>query len=301
MRRRAMHCNSRGRPWVWAVFSTVLVGVTACKRSAPPPVPPVEAPAPSAQSKAPPRCTESHPGKSFTVGERSSGAPDSGPDDDDDGADQPALPFAVELGRALSFGDGFAVSALSTQAGATRAFVALVGQDGGSGKLAELGKLHADPDPPELAAYERDLVALVHDTDAGGELLRLAAIRPGSGAPDVVLGAEIAESRDESRAADVELGAERGVAIWDEWSGSVRHGVIYTSSFARTDVSNVTKKRVVSSADEDAEAPRLVRRPGGFWAAWLSRPLPTTLFQSSDIDIVAPVYGSWTRPASAAA
>lgn len=272
MRRRAMHCNSCRTSRLLVPVLAALVAAAACKRR--PPEPAASA-TPSAGSPAvapAPRCTEPHPGKSYTLGERAKSVPDAGPDEDgDDGLDQPALPFAVEVGRAVPFAQSFAVSALSTRSGKTTAVVALLDAEVGGGKLVELGRLHGDPDPPELAVFEGDLVALVHDTDAGGELLKLAAIRPGAGKAEVVLGAEIAESRDESRVAGLELGPERGVAIWDEWSAADKLGVIVTSSFARKDVSNITKKRIVSLRGEDAEAPRIVRRPGGFWAAWISR------------------------------
>lgn len=271
MRRRAMLCNSR-RTWgSLLALCAALGGFSACKRRAPEPAPSAQPSASAAPVALAPRCAEPFPGKSFTLGDRPSEAPDGGADEDDDGADQPALPFAVEVGRAVAFGDGFAVSALSTKAGKTTALVALLDAEAGAGRIAELGKLHADPDPPELAVFEDDLVALVHDSDAGGELLKLAAVRPGAGKVDVVLGAEVAESRDESRVADLELGPERGVAVWDEWSSADKHGVIVSASFARKDVSNVTKKRIVSTPSEDAEAPRVVRRPGGFWAAWIAR------------------------------
>lgn len=270
MRRRPMHCNSRRAPAFSLAISAALVALVGCKRRAPEPQPSASASAAPAPVAAAPRCVEAHPGKSFTLGERSNDGADAG-DDEDDGLDQPALPFAVELGRALPFGDGFAVSALSTVGGKTRAVVALLDAEVGAGKVVELGTLHGDPDPPELAGFESELVALVHDTDAGGELLKLAAVRPGPDKPSVVLGAEIAESRDESRVAGLELGPERGVAIWDEWSLADKHGVIVTASFARKDLSNVTKKRIVSLPSEDAEAPRISRRPGGFWAAWISR------------------------------
>ncbi len=272
MRRRAMHCNSRRTSRLLVPILAVLVAATACKRRSPEPTPagpPSAALAPVAIAS---RCSEPFPGKRFTLGEGTKAVPDAGAEDEaDDGLDQPALPFAAELGGAVPFAGSFAVSALWARAGKTIATVALLDAEVGGGKLVELGRLHGDPDPPELAVFDADLVALVHDSDAGGELLRLVAIRPGAAKAEVVLGAEIASSRDESRVASLELGPERGVAIWDEWSAADKHGVIVTSSFARKDISNVSKKRIVSLRGEDAEAPRVVRRPGGFWAAWISR------------------------------
>jgi hypothetical protein len=226
-------------------------------------------PAPTAAGS---RCSAPFAGTSFTLGERATTGSDPG-EDDDDGSDDPSLPFAVEVGSAVAWRDGFAVAALDTKAGVTKAVVAFVDADAKKGRVAELGKLHGDPDPPELAALDGSVVALMHDTDAGGELLRLVSLRPGEDKIDVVLGAEIAESRDESRVAHLALGPERGLAVWDEWNKTDRHGVIRACSFSNKDVSNVTRPRTISAADEDAEGPRLARRTGGFWAAWISAPI----------------------------
>jgi hypothetical protein len=268
-----MLCNSRRTRAFVLALSAGLGLCWACKRKDAAPAPTATSSAAPAPPPAP-RCQEAYPGKSFSLGERGSARKESDAEDEDDGTDQPALPFAVEIGRAVAFGKGFAVSALSTRGGKVTAVVALLDAEVGAGRLAELGRLHADPDPPELATLDDDLVALVHDSDAGGQVLRLVGVRPGPDKIDVVLGAEVNESRDESRVADLELGPERGVAIWDEYSRADKHGVIMTASFSRKDLSALTKRRIVSTPTEDAESPRIVRRPGGFWAFWIARAVP---------------------------
>ena len=274
MRPRAMHCKPRSTAAISLAVSTALVAFSACKRRPPPDLGAPAEPSVStaAPTPAPVRCSEPLPGVSFSVGERTPAAVDGGDTDDDDGTDDPSLPFAIEIGSEVADRDGFAVALLSSKAGSTKAIVAFLDADAKKGRSVELGKLHGDPDPPELAALDGDVVALMHDTDAGGELLRLVAFRRGPEQIDVVLGAEIAESRDESRVAHLELGPERGVVVWDEWNRTDKHGVIRSSTFARKDVSNVTRPRTLSAAADDAEAPRIAKRPGGFWAAWISGP-----------------------------
>jgi hypothetical protein len=274
MRPPAMLCKPSRFATACLALIASFVGLSGCKRHAP-----VEEAAPSATESAapapaPPRCKEVEPRALFTLGERSNAKREPASDEDDAGTDDPQLPFAVEIGGAVATSDGFVVSALATQKGKTEAQVALVDASVERGRVASLGTLHGDVDPPELATDGTRVVALVHDTDAGGERLRLAAIRPGPKKLDVVLGAEIAESRDESRIAHVALGKERGVAVWDAWDKTEKHGYVRAATFAKDDVSNVTRPRTLSLGSDDAEGPNIVARPGGFWAAWISRPLP---------------------------
>jgi len=269
-----MLCKPSRSATACLVVVASLVGLSACKRQPPPEEAAPSASASAAPAPAPPRCKEVEPGALFTLGERSKARSDEAPDEDDAGSDDPQLPFAVEIGSAVATSDGFVVSALATQKGKTEAQVAFVDASAKHGRVASLGTLHGDVDPPELATDGTHVVALVHDTDAGGERLRITAIRPGPKKLDVVLGAEIAESRDESRIAHVALGKQRGVAVWDAWDKSEKHGYVRAATFAKDDVSNVTRPRTLSLGSDDAEGPNIVARPGGFWAAWISRPLP---------------------------
>ncbi|MBX3126960.1 MAG: hypothetical protein KF718_09600 [Polyangiaceae bacterium] len=240
--------------------------------------PPAEvAPADSVASSLPaaPRCRAVTPGVRFTMGQPSLRPADAGEEEDEPAA---PLPFAVELGGAVAHDGGFAVSALSAKGGGTTALVALVDGAGKGGRLVQLGATHGDVEPPRLAARGAAVVAVVPDSDAGGGRLRLARIDVG--AASVTWGGELPEARDESHALDVELGPKRAVVVWDEVTKGERRGVIRVASFAADDPSNVTAARTLSSGDEDAEAPQLAPRPGGFWAAWLVRAAPPAVVRA---------------------
>jgi hypothetical protein len=215
----------------------------------------------------PPRCAEITPGANFTIGKRSAD-PDSDPDDD---ADQPALPFAVEIGGAVPTEDGFAVSALSAKGKGTTALVALVARDAGSGRIVELGQTHGDVDPPRLAARGGRLYAGVPDSDAGGGTLRLAQITTGA-TPGVTWGPTFSEGRDESRVFGIELGKKRGILAWDELDKKHARSGIRVATFSLGDLRATTKPRTITTEDDDAEAPHVVDRPGGFWLAWIDHP-----------------------------
>lgn len=259
----AMLCNSRQRLAIGLVICAVTVG---CKRRPTNAEPALSASAvqPSSASS-PPRCKAPNAGALFVIGERSrSSATAAG--DDDAGADEPSVPFAVEVGRAISIGASFAVGALSTKNGVTRAQVAVVDGEKLQGRVLDLGAVKGDVDPPELASRGDELVALVHDSDANGGVLRLAKLAP---VASVTWGTQVAEGRDESHVADLELGAERGVVVWDAYDKAHKHSVVHGFTFAPGDISNATRPRQLSGDGRDAEAPRIVRRPGGFWVAWV--------------------------------
>src|SRR5262245_57296060 len=80
----------------------------ACKKR---PLASAQRSAASSASSAPatpsPRCAEPKPGSGFTIGERTSPSTAEG-DTEDEGekSDQPGLPFAVEMGAGVAFGEG---------------------------------------------------------------------------------------------------------------------------------------------------------------------------------------------------
>lgn len=236
-----------------------------CKKHTPPAEPAPGASASAAPAKAVPRCREVAPGASFTIGE-----PGPRVASGEDGGDEVALPFAVDVGSAVGYSGGFAVSALRSQKGATSAVIALVGANGGSGRIVDLGKVFGDVDPPRLVARDGRVIVGLPGNDAGGSTLRLLSVDPSPDKPDVKWGAEFEQGHDESQVFGIDLGDKRGVMVWDEWDKSAKHSVIRATSFAIGDVSNATHAKTVSPKDDDAEAPRVVARPGGFWLAWIS-------------------------------
>lgn len=255
-------CRARG----FLLLAALGAAGGGCKKHPPAPVaaPPDSASATPAVKVAP-RCAPARAGAVFTIGD-----PGKAAEADDDGGDEVALPFAVDVGSAVGYDGGFAVSALRSKGGATSAVVALVGADGDSGRIVDLGKAFGDVEPPRLVARGDDLIVALPGNDAGGGTLRLLSLHPSADKPGVKWGAEFEQGRDESQVFSVELGQKRGAMAWDEWDKGLKHSVVRVTSFAMDDVSNATRARTVSPKDDDAEAPRLTRRPGGFWLAWIS-------------------------------
>jgi hypothetical protein len=281
-----MLCNSRYRLAIALVICAAHVGCSK-KPKATESAPSASATNSSAPSS-PARCTSPNASALYVIGEAGPVTkPDAG--DEDGGVDLPGLPFAVEVGRAIAVGDGFAVGALSTKKGATRAQVAVVDGKSLQGKLLDLGSVKGDVDPPELASFGDRLMALVHDNDANGALLRLAKL--GARSTEVTWGTQVPEGRDESHVADIEIGKERGAVVWDAYDKAHKHSQVHVYTFGLDDPSNTTRPRVLSIEGRDAEAPRVVRRPGGVWVAWVEhavdpratkpKPLPAPRASSS--------------------
>jgi len=181
------------------------------------------------------------------------------------------VPFATELGRAVGYPGGFAVGALAAAREGTKAVLALVGTDGASGRVVDLGLSHGAGAPPRIAARGRELYLVVSDSDASGGTLRIGVVRDPRGAAEVTWGAELAEGWDPSQAFDVVVGPERGVVVWDRWTDAKDGSMVVASSFDLADVSSAKKPERLSLEKQDAENPRLVARPGGSWLVYVER------------------------------
>lgn len=188
---------------------------------------------------------------------------------DDDAGDDIAMPFSVEIGSAVGYSGGFAVSFLRPQGGGTGAAVALVDADAAHARIVDLGRRYGDVDPPALAARGSLLVAGMPSGDVNETALRLIAIRNAAEHPKVVWGPRFSQGNEESQVFGIQLGVERGLLVWDDVDRATQRGVIRATSFARDDVAHATPARVVSPKNEDVEAPHLALRPGGFWVAWI--------------------------------
>lgn len=221
----------------------------------------------SAPSVAPPkpRCAPVTRGASFTIGETEPGGD----------ADEHDLPFSVEIGRAVALERGFAIGALGARERGVAAFVALVGGDGASGRILDLGLTHGTFEAPVVAARGADLFLVVPDSDAGGNLLRVGVARGATTATAVTWGPELSEGWDDSEAFDLGLGDERGVVAWDRWDAAKERGTIRVVDFDPADLSRAGVERALDLG-ASAEAPRLVPRPGGFWLACSLREAPRT-------------------------
>jgi hypothetical protein len=186
-------------------------------------------------------------------------AGDAGPGLDD------TLPFAAEVGDAVMWAGGFAVGALHESEHALAMSVVTIGADGRGARVISLGTAHGDVEPARLASRGSTLVAGVLEPEPNGRSLRLAKIDGGN----VTWGATLHERSGESQAFDIALGEKKGVVAWDE--DTPNSGVIQVSTFDSATAGNATPARTISPTSADAESPRLVARPGGYWLAYISR------------------------------
>jgi hypothetical protein len=175
------------------------------------------------------------------------------------------LPFGAEVGEAVALASGFAVGAIHAENGAPMMSVVEIGPDGRGGKVISLGAARGDVEPPRLAVRGALLIAGVLEPERDGRAIRLAAID----SDHVTWGARVHETKDESQVFDLAIGDTRGIVVWDE--DAANGGAVRMSTFDAANPSATTPPRTISPDQSDAEAPRLVARPGGFWLGYLAR------------------------------
>ncbi|HTQ07860.1 MAG TPA: hypothetical protein VMI54_28605 [Polyangiaceae bacterium] len=256
-----------------------LVGlaVFGCKTKAKPAAaaPPPSASATSAQvSEAPAdHCRALGSGSSLIVGEvdRPARAPGAEPDPTDDtDDDEAALPFATRVDSALALETEFAAGGLTTHGGKTEAFVAFVPLDGGPGRRVGLGAVHGDVDPPLVTGNGRRLLVATSDMDAGGGMLRVAAIEHGADKPH----GEFSLTSVEHDAGAAFAEGEQGALL--VWGAHGKHGVALKALALDPE-----KLGAAATAGQelkgtgDAESPALVARPGGYWLSWVAEQAPS--------------------------
>jgi hypothetical protein len=251
---------------VVSVLCLVALAAVGCKRSPSSGASPGDGPsasaAPFVEPPPPSRCDEPAADATFTLGEDKLLG---GPEDD-------ILPFAAEVGDGIAFADGFAVGALAPRQGGVAAVVVTLDAAGKSPRVTSLGLAHGDTPPPRVAALGRDVVAALLESGASGRRLRLAHVEGDA----VTWGPTFDQGADESLAFDVALGEPRGVVAWDDDAKDPERGVIRVATFVTKGLGAPTTPRIVTGKKTDAESPRVIARPGGFWLLWIARkPEPT--------------------------
>lgn len=198
---------------------------------------------------------------------------------------------------ALELGGSFFATALRHEPHGNVALLARLPR--GVGKEAaslELARLDGDVPPPRLAVAGTDLLVAIEQimgeprSPSSGYRVRMARL-PGAALAGALPSAEQLQwqdgpsaSRDESNAFDfaaavpgagaaVTPGGDAAVApggalfAWDDWPRGESHGRVYVQGIGSDGRAGAAV--AVSSALVDAEEPRLVARPGGYWLAWL--------------------------------
>ena len=177
------------------------------------------------------------------------------------------LPFATEVGAGAAFEGGYAIGALRQKGGGTEVVVVTANIDGSAWKTISLGASHGDGDAPRVFARGKSLGVAILEPSGATRTLRLGHVDR----DNVSWGAELLQGHDESLAFDVVLGAERGVAVWDDVPKDRDVGGIYLSTFDPATMARASQARVVTLPGTDAESPRVVEREGGFWLFWVAR------------------------------
>jgi hypothetical protein len=245
----------------------------ASEASAAPPAPP-----------APLVCNEQGASPALTVGQAQARPKPSDVDDEDD--QEVELPFSVDLGTARASADRFGVGGIQTRAGASYAFIALVDAKGGSGQSLELGRVFGEVDPPAVVAFGDRWLAVVADHDASSVVLRLFALAPPFDAPSLRRGAEVGSARRD--AAEFALEASDKGALLAFTKLEKGRGFI---QLGNVDVEKLTLEgspvTVQTSGEGEAESPRLARRAGGYFLAYIVRgaaPRPKVVPRKQELD-----------------
>ncbi|WP_437734256.1 hypothetical protein [Sorangium sp. So ce1335] len=276
-----------GLAWKGALAVALVVGGLVVWRACSTPDDAAEsAPAPSSAASAPgdpgdpaataqpsaPRCATAGPAP-FVIGDAppASAPRDAGSEQGAGGgaADTPEdlAPFAVEVGRGTTFAGGFAVGAQRDAEGGTVAMVATLSADGARGKLVRLARSRGDMDPPVVAGAGGAILAAMLEPNAGGRAIKIARVE----GEHVTWGAELAEGRDESLALDIAASGDRAVIVWDDVTRDGKRSRIMLASADVGSLRSVTSPRPVSQPSTDAETPRVIARPGGYWLAYIAR------------------------------
>ncbi len=213
------------------------------------------------ESRFPFHCSVVNGGAQFSMG--STGGSE---DEDDSGLD---IPFGINVGQAVGYAGGFAVSAIDGRGGKSSAVLALLGSDAQNGRKVELGRVYGDADPPRIAGDARALVVVLADMDAAGRTLRLMRVEEPATLAKITRGAEVSVSQNASTVFSVAVNANHGILAWDEAEKSTRKGQIALAPFLVQSLVLPAKPLILSSRDTDAESPQVVARTGGFWAAWV--------------------------------
>ncbi|MEO8178311.1 MAG: hypothetical protein ABI895_05700 [Deltaproteobacteria bacterium] len=238
---------------------------------------------------------------------------DAGPDPEPDVVD---LPFSIEPGMGLELAGQFFATALRHEPHGSVALLArLTGGAGGPAPtVIELARLADDVPPPRLAADGADLLVAIEDTvgqarsRAARYRVRLARLPQANLAAPLEWHDGPHASRDESNAFDFAAapraaGAPPGGALfaWDDWLAGESHGRVYVQVLSGSGAaSSVT---AASAPDVDAEEPRVVERPGGYWLAWLvdaaSAAGRTRIYDPGEAEAAAPGAGASTGAGAA--
>jgi hypothetical protein len=225
------------------------------------------APPPATGTPLAPRCTTLGEGVRLASGATSGAAIEAaqpaGAGGADDGED--LAPFAAEVAPGTRLATRWALGVKRERGGVTYAEVALL-DDAGKLDVVTLGPVRGDLDPPTVRVRGSGWVAALFEPHASGVELKLVTERD----KKLRWGAEIEQGSDESLAHDLAFADAGGLVAWDGYRKDDARGEVLVAALDG-ELGLKGEPSVASSAETDAELPRLVRRPGGYWLAYVAR------------------------------
>jgi hypothetical protein len=182
-------------------------------------------------------------------------------DPDEDGA---TLPFAPHLGEGVALPGYFAVAGQRQAGGGTEDVLALVADDGRSGRVVSLGRVYGDVDPPVLAARGAEVLLAIPDSDAKGGTLKVSILAVSADAPRAL--GELTGVEHDAGAA-VALGPTGALVVWGVGRGAKR---FLEAALLPTGQKTESVAATELEGTAGAESPVLALRPDGFWLAWVA-------------------------------
>jgi len=184
-------------------------------------------------------------------------------DAEEDEDDDALMPFGVDIGAALATPYGAAAAGIR---GAGQAFVALLGER--ASRRVDLGEIHGDAETPSLALVGERLLVALRSSDASGFTIKLGSIA-GPESNSVEWGYELTKLGREVTGVQLAAAGERGVLVYQgAQKGDPR---LVLGTFAAAKLAEPFEVKALPV--KDAEMPRLLARPGGYWLSWV-RSLP---------------------------
>jgi len=213
------------------------------------------------EAKAALLCTGAKEGALFALGSESGSS-----EEDDSGLD---VPFGINVGQAIGYEGGFAVAAVDGRAGKSHAILAVMGPNAENGRKLDLGRVYGDADPPAIAGDSRNLLVAIADMDAAGRTLRLLRVEDTTGLAKVINGPDLSVGESSSSTFSIAVNGEHGIVTWVEPDKKTEVEQVVLAHFGVQSLALPKKPMIVSSAKSEAESPRVVSRPGGFWLGWV--------------------------------
>jgi hypothetical protein len=176
-------------------------------------------------------------------------------------------PFAVEIGAPLVDGPRVWLPFAESGGRSARAGVLQVQPTLTESALHEFDAAVAGGGPPRVVAVGANLVLAALVTSGKTRAYRLGMLTAGQ----LTWGHDVADpgAADDSTAFDLKASRDSVGLVFDTWDLKLRRGRIAGVFFSTDALQNPLSAKEFGLSG-DAESPRLLPRPGGFWLTWIT-------------------------------